>query len=338
MIGILDWDLLSTKKFCNYNFGVLLVSSYYLEQGIKCRLILDISYDNLKKYNKIFVFKDYKTKSVPLNFIPKYLFLPIEEYGEGFPNRPQFPDLPKIIYTKINTYIYKPLLYYISEGGKNFILDKDWKKDFFPSKLFFEQDGELLLREEGIHKKMYIYDNPLLFFNSDVGIEKMTEIKKSSIIKFVKPICISKIEPKYWAWLFNNKTIRGFKNSLYGIEDDPYWMEFYEWIQNHHTPGNIKITIKTKTGKVETLKKQGGKIYGNYRFERNDKGAVNNSFTEKNIPIGYEWVTTKRYNEGNQRSRERISETKRSKYLPSEYAKRRKQARWKYNAIRSGRF
>ena len=102
MIGILDWDLLSTKKFCNYNFGVLLVSSYYLEQGIKCRLILDISYDNLKKYNKIFVFKDYKTKSVPLNFIPKYLFLPIEEYGEGFPNRPQFPDLPKIIYTKIN--------------------------------------------------------------------------------------------------------------------------------------------------------------------------------------------------------------------------------------------
>ena len=52
MIGILDWDLLSTKKFCNYNFGVLLVSSYYLEQGIKCRLILDISYDNLKKYNK----------------------------------------------------------------------------------------------------------------------------------------------------------------------------------------------------------------------------------------------------------------------------------------------
>ena len=75
MIGILDWDLLSTKKFCNYNFGVLLVSSYYLEQGIKCRLILDISYDNLKRYNKIFVFKDYKTKSVPLNFIPKYLFL-----------------------------------------------------------------------------------------------------------------------------------------------------------------------------------------------------------------------------------------------------------------------
>ena len=75
-----------------------------------------------------------------------------------------------------------------------------------------------------------------------------------------------------------------------------------------------------------------------YRFERNDKRAVNNSFTEKNIPIGYEWVTTKRYNEGNQRSRERISETKRSKYLPSEYAKRRKQARWKSNAIRSGRF
>lgn len=73
---------------------------------------------------------------------------------------------------------------------------------------------------------------------------------------------------------------------MYGIEDDPYWMEFYEWIQDHHTPGNIKITIKTKTGKVETLKKQGGKIYGNYRFERNDKRAVNNSFTEKIFQLG----------------------------------------------------
>lgn len=133
---------------------------------------------------------------------------------------------------------------------------------------------------------MYIYDNPLLFFNSDVGIEKMTEIKNNSIIKFVKPICISKIEPKYWAWLFNNKTIRGFKNSLYGIEDDPYWMEFYEWIQDHHTPGNIKITIKTKTGKVETLKNKEGRFMETIDLKEMTKEQLTTLLQKKIFQLG----------------------------------------------------
>ena len=63
-IGIVDFDLLTTKQLCYYNLGVLLLSSYYLERGIKPRLILNLSYDNLKKYKKIYIFKDYSVLQV----------------------------------------------------------------------------------------------------------------------------------------------------------------------------------------------------------------------------------------------------------------------------------
>lgn len=338
MIGIIDWDLLSTKRFCNYNFGVLLVSSYYLEQGVKCRLILNTSYENLQKYKKIYIFKDYKTLNVPINTIKRYMSLPIEEYGEGFADRPLIPDLPEIIYTKVNTDIYKPILYYIQQGGKNFSIDPKWRSQFFPSKLFFEREGELLLREEGLRRYMYIYDDPLLFFNTALGKEMMAKIKKHSIIRFVKPVCISKIEPENWEWLFNNAIIGDLKKNLYALEEDVYWKEFYQWFQTHDISGDIKIVVKTKTGDVKTLNKKGGKIYGDYGIERNDERTTNYTSSKKDIPVGYEWVTTKRYNESNQRSRKRARKTQRSKYLPSEQAKRRRRARWKYDAIRSGKW
>ena len=102
-IGIVDFDFLSTKKLCNYNFGVLLVSSYYLKQGLKIRLILELSHENLMKYDKIYMFKDYKTKIKPINLIKDYYSLPVEEYGEGFDNRPLLPNLPDLIYTPIKT-------------------------------------------------------------------------------------------------------------------------------------------------------------------------------------------------------------------------------------------
>lgn len=323
-IGIVDFDFLSTKKLCNYNFGVLLVSSYYLKQGLKIRLILELSHENLMKYDKIYMFKDYKTKIKPINLIKDYYSLPVEEYGEGFDNRPLLPNLPDLIYTPIKTDIYKPILFYINNGGKKFQTDKNWNEKYYPTKIFFMSDGELLLREEPKGKRLLVYDDPDLFFTTELGRQKMTEMLKKSIIKFVKPLRIGIIQPSEWNQLFKTTKIVGFKDRLYAYEGDPYLQEFIQWCQNNDVGQKITIAIKTDN-KIMWFKKRGGKIYGNYgnnQSKRNDKERIRNSTSEENLSIRYEWFTAKRPIKNNRLSREGISKKEGRKYLPSEYAKR----------------
>ena len=338
-IGLIDFDFLSTKKLCNYNFGVLLVSSYYLEQGSKVRLIINLNRDNLLQYDKIYIFKDYKTRIQPVNLIKDYYSLPVEEYGEGFLNRPLYPTLPNLIYTRIRTDIYKPIIYYIKNGGEKFSLDEKWRDEYFPTKIFFDLDGEMLLREIPTKKKLLIYDDPSIFFTTELGKQKMTELLKKSIIKFVKPLRIGIIPSENWEYMFSQKRIVSFKQRLYGKEDDPYLDSFVDWVVNGNVNGKIKIAIQTKDG-LKWFKRQGGNIYGNYgnyRLKRDDKTRANDSTSKEDISIGYEWFTTKRFTKNNRRSRERASETQRRKYLPSEYERRYKERRAKYNAIKRGR-
>lgn len=338
-IGLIDFDFLSTKKLCNYNFGVLLVSSYYLEQGSKVRLIINLNRDNLLQYDKIYIFKDYKTRIQPVNLIKDYYSLPVEEYGEGFLNRPLYPTLPNLIYTRIRTDIYKPIIYYIKNGGEKFSLDEKWRDEYFPTKIFFDLDGEMLLREIPTKKKLLIYDDPSIFFITELGKQKMTELLKKSIIKFVKPLRIGIIPSENWEYIFNQKKIISFKERLYGKEDDPYLDSFVDWVVDGNVNGKIKIAIQTKDG-LKWFKRQGGNIYGNYgnyRLKRDDKTRVNDSTSKEDISIGYEWFATKRFTKNNRRGRERTSETQRRKYLPSEYERRYKERRAKYNAIKRGR-
>lgn len=323
IIGIVDFDFLSTKELCNYNFGVLLVSSYYLERGTKVRLILDLSYDNLIKYDKIYIFKDYKTKIKPINLIKNYYSLPIEEYGEGFTDKSLFPNLPNLIYTKIKTDIYKPILYYIEKGGDKFSLSKTWNNNYIPTKIFYELDNELLLREEPKGYRLLIYDEPTIFYNTILGRQKMTEMLKSSIIKFVKPVHIGIIEPKYWEEIFHSKSIVKAKNRLYANHDDPYLDSFIDW-SLMNIKGNLDIAVNTTDG-LQWFKKRGGKIYGKYRnneFKGNDQEGVGNSSSKENISTWNKWTTTTRFSKNNRSSRERIDEKERRKYLPSEYRKR----------------
>lgn len=335
LVGVIDFDLISTKKLCYYNLGVLLVSSYYLAQGKKIRLIVNLDYENLCKYSKIYVFKDYKTKIYPINLIDNYYSLPIEEYGEGFPNKDLFPNLPDLVYVSLKTDIYKPIIYYIKNGGQAFQLDKSWHDNFKPTKIFFEKDEELLLREEPKGRRLLIYDEPVLFFTTELGKRKMTEMLKSSIIEFVKPIHIGIIEPKYWDDLFYTKKFIRFKKRLYANDDDPYLSEFVEWCKDNDV-GEIKLTVKTTNG-IQQFKKRGGKIYGNYGLKNNDEGETNELASKENISIRHEWYATKRYYESDRSGRDRASETRRRQYLPSEYKKRWRERRRKYDAIKRGR-
>lgn len=328
-VGIIDLDFLETKKLCSYNFGVLLVSSYYLKRGRKVRLIIDLQYDNLKKYDKIYIFKDYKTRVFPANIIKNYYSLPIEEYGEGFPNKPLLPDLPELIYTPINTTIYQPIISYIRQGGKQFQIDENWpNKNYVPVKIFFEQDGELLLREEPKQKYLWIYDDPIVFFTTSIGRQKMTELLKKSIIIFIKPLRISVIPPDNYETIMLSGRIRHHKSRLYAIDGDPYLDDFINWCETHRIPGYTKMAIRAKQG-ILWLKQKGGRVYGNYRelrLNEDDDGGTNETFTKKDIPIRRQWFTTQRLDQGDRFDRERNwEEEKRRKYLPSERAKRYRQ-------------
>ena len=324
IVGIIDFDFISTKEFCNYNFGVLLVSSYYLEQGLKVRLIIDLTYENLSKYNKIYIFKDYKTKIKPINLIKNYYLLPVEEYGEGFENKPLFPDLPNLIYTQVKTDIYQPILTYLKQGGKAFKLNSKWKENYFPSKIFFYSDKELLLREEPRPGRLLVYDNPLIFFTSSLGQAKLTEMLKKSIIKFVKPIHITQIPKEYWNLIFSSKRFVGIVDALYAYEDDEVLIDFVKWSIDNTTIKRLTVAIKTAEG-VKWFKKRGGKIYGNYRsnqFTRDVQKGLRNNITKENISTWYDGSSTKRFVKNNRPNRKRINQKERSKYLPSEYQRR----------------
>lgn len=332
-LGIVDFDFLSTKKLCNYNFGVLLVSSYYLAQGSKVRLIINLSKENLMKYDKIYIFKDYKTKIQPINLIKDYYSLPVEEYGEGFIDKPLLPNLPDLIYTQVKVDIYKPIIHYIKNGGNQFSIDKNWNEKYVPTKFFFMSDGELLLREEPRTHRLLVYDEPSLFFTTELGRQKMTETLKKSIIKFVKPLRIGIVEPSYWQEIFTNNHLVDFKDSLYANEEDPYLEEFLNWCAKSENGKNVKVAIKTSEG-IKWFKRKGGKVYGNYRdyqLKRYDEERTGNTSSEENLSTRYEWFTTKRPAKNYRRRRERTGEEERRKYLPSEYERRWRERRQVYN-------
>lgn len=336
LVGIIDFDFLTTKKFCNYNFGVLLVSSYYLEQGIKPRLILNLSYDNLSKYTKIYIFKDYKTNILPINIIHNYYSLPIEEYGEGFCSRPLYPDLPNIIYTNIKTDIYKPIIRYMEQVESGFTIDKNWKRDYFPTKMFFSHQGELLVRDISNKRKILVYDDPLLFFTQSLGLEKMTELKKHSKIIFIKPLHITQVPAEYWKEIMNNPLFAQLKKNLYAYDSDEKWGLFYGWLKNNPTKGTIKIIVKTDK-RIRTVWKKGGEISGDYRFEENDKSGIKYTASKQNISTWGKWNSTQRFNQADRRYRERDEDSSRRRYLPSETAKRRINARRIANEKRYGK-
>ena len=323
-IGIVDFDLLTTKQLCYYNFGILLLSSYYLERGIKPRLILNLSYDNLKKYEKIYIFKDYKTSILPINVIQNFYSLPIEEYGEGIPDAPSLPPLDGLIYTKIKTDIYKPLLFYIEQGGKTFTLKRDWPSKYYPTKIFFEgEDGEVLLRDMKNQGPILVYDEPTIFFNTEEGQKKMTELLEKCKIRFVKPIHIGVIEPKFYDTLFKSTRIINIKENLYAYHGDPYLKDFVDWLEENQILGYLKVAVKTSNG-VKWIRYKGGRIYGNYRFKDNDEEGPNGIASKENLSVRNDWFATKRSSNRYQRNRDRASEEERRKYLPSELSKRRK--------------
>lgn len=339
LIGIIDFDFISTRELCSYNFGVLLTSSYYKIQGSKVRLIIDLKYDNLLKYDKIYIFKSYKTKVYPINLIENYYSLPVEEYGEGFENRPLFPDLPNFIYTPINMDVYMPIINYIERGGKNFLLSKKWSTSFKPTLLFFEHEEEVIAREYPKNRRLLLYDNPLILFNTEIGAQKLKLLERNGHqIKFIKPIRIGLVSPAIYDWLSRTKLIVGFQNDLYAEEDDKYLEEFMEWCRQTESPITLTLLIKTKNG-IDRFSKRGGKIYERKTIKKFNTEGTTTKNAEITNTTRVEWFTKRESNKRSRADRERDYKEKerRRRFLPSEYEKRDRDRRIRNRSSGFGR-
>ena len=338
-IGIIDMDFLSTRELRNFNFGVLLVASYYQVRGPKARLIIDLNYDNLSKYKRIFVFKSYKTKIHPINLIKDYYTLPVEEYGEGFPGRPLFPSLPEIIFTPVQTDIYKPIMEYMKQGGKKFTMSPKWQPNVHPTMLFFEQDGEILSREYPKKSRLLVYDDPLIILNTDVGLSTVKSLKsKKKAIKLVKPIRIGKVSPDLYDWLFTSRTILSFQEDLYAEDGDEYLEAFLEWCRTSNNCKETTVLIKTSVG-IDRFRKRGGRIYERKTIKEFEPTAAQGQDERNFNTSGSNWDTRERRAERDREARKRDLKERRirRRYLPSSYRKRASDRNRRFNAIKRGR-
>lgn len=195
-IGLIDLDLLYTKTLSQPNYELCSVATYYKIQGINTRLIIDFSPKNLQRYSKILVFKSHRYSALPSQLIKDYYKLSVEEYGEGFINRPLHPPIPELVYITPDASIYLPLVNYLSQVKKSpyKLKHKPWFTKYLLIKFFYNDEGDILKRQvmPNKAKRLLIYDSPEMFFENEDRNNLLQEILNRNP-QFATPIDISKV-------------------------------------------------------------------------------------------------------------------------------------------------
>lgn len=170
-IGLLDYDVLSQKyyKAPNYDLGV--IYAYYKDdRDVNIRLMSSYNKSNIEQYDKIYVFKRSRLLPHPSTLIQDYYKYPIEEYGEGFINKPLRPFLMETRFIRPDFSCYNNMILYSRDHIYSRI---SWKIDkrarggkYQPVRLFEEFEGEMLRKDIPNQKYICIYDNPVLILNN----------------------------------------------------------------------------------------------------------------------------------------------------------------------------
>jgi len=196
-IGLLDYDVLSQRyyKAPNYDLGVI-YAYYKNDRDVNIRLMSSYNKSNIEQYDKIYVFKRSKLLPHPSTLIEDYYKYPIEEYGEGFINKPLRPLLMETRFTRPDFSCYNNMILY----SKDHIYSKlSWKIDkrakggkFQPIRLYEEFDGEMLRRDIPTQKNICIYDNPADVLNNKEMWDLYNDLLDSGHkILFAQPLDIS---------------------------------------------------------------------------------------------------------------------------------------------------
>lgn len=168
------------------------------DPNINVRLISSLSYDNLIKYDEIYLFKISKYLVPPAGMIKNYYQLPIKEYGNGFNNREQRPDFINTLYITPDFTCYNPILK-LSINQPNHKLAWKLKAPKVPKQQhirLYEQINEEFLRRD-INTNNYnliIHDDPNIILEDPSKLKIVDDlIKEKHHLYFIQPLDISLI-------------------------------------------------------------------------------------------------------------------------------------------------
>lgn len=198
-IGLLDYDVLSTKRYIFPNYDIGVTYAYYKnDKNISIRLISSLSYDNLSQYDKIYVFKQSKDLDHPVSIIKNYYQLPIEEYGEGFLEKPLRPFLKETRNILPDCSCYNKMIMFSLEHPNHKLawhISKESKGGKYePIRLYEKLDDEDLKRDYPTSKTILVYDDPVEILNNKKKWDYYNELLDKKIrMTFVHRLDISRL-------------------------------------------------------------------------------------------------------------------------------------------------
>lgn len=169
-IGLIDWDASVSKTLAMPNYDLCVTYAHLKrDPNISIRLIISLDYENLRRYDKIYLFTAITSHVNPSGVIPHYYDLPIEEYGSGFQDKPLRPNLLETRTIEPDRTCYNPIIQLSTERPKykwSWKLTKSClKKKYIPIRLYEKFDGEWLRKDFPTSRYCVIYDDPTELLN-----------------------------------------------------------------------------------------------------------------------------------------------------------------------------
>lgn len=198
-IGLLDYDTTITRYYIapNYDLGVTYA---YLkkDKNINVRLISSLGLNNLKQYDKIYIFKQTRLTSPPMATIIGYAYLPMEEYGPGFYNKPLRPFQEETRFTQPDFTCYNNMLRFSLEKPNHYL---SWRMNrnakggkYKPIRLYEEVNGEELKKDFPTERYNMIYDDPAdIILNPEKLEYYMSFLKKHYVFAHAQAFDVGRV-------------------------------------------------------------------------------------------------------------------------------------------------
>ena len=246
----MDYDTIRQRKYRgpNYDLGITYA---YLKKNINLsvRLISSPSLNNLKQYDKIYVFKQDIKLAHPASYIPEYYSLPIEEFGPGFINRPLRPFLLETKTLLPDFSCYNSMILFSLNKPTNRIawkIDKKAKGGKYQHVRLYEQfEGEWLKRDYPKPGRIVCYDNPNDILNDPQKFTYYEElVNNKRNILFAYPLDIARVnDTTILERVFNERKFSGIRKKMIATSLN----DKVQWLINNRLTGvnkkNLQILI-----------------------------------------------------------------------------------------------
>lgn len=232
-IGLMDYDALRQRYYIVPNYDLSLVYAYLKnDKNLNVRLISSPYIDNLKQYDKIYVFKQSPFMPHPSGWIKDYYKLPIEEFGPGFINKPLRPYFTETRYMEPDCSCYNNMILYSLSKPKSRLAWRIDKKarggKYQPLRLYEEFEGEDLKKDFPTSKYGMIYDDPVDILNNKDKWEYYNSLlEKGHRFLFAQTVDISRVNDTILLERVMNETkYANFRHRLIAskINDNVEWL------------------------------------------------------------------------------------------------------------------